>query len=241
MRLGAGFEEHAPVAVAASPERGRYERTIPATPLDGGRALVRVARPTALGWFGTEVRVDAEARALAWQPRGGCAPPAACAPERGDVQHSGRLSLDLAVERPVGDRRLVLRTTAAGAVGPLVPAQELAYAGGPTTGPGYRFHEFAGRAVATQRVEWQLPIPFVAVPLGRFGRAAPRATLAPFAHVVYVARPADWQAARSGWYPAVGVGSLMFFDLLRADVARGLRDGRWTVSLDVGRAFWPVL
>jgi hypothetical protein len=29
--------------------------------------------------------------------------------------------------------------------------------------------------------------------------------------------------------------------LLRVDVARGLRDGRWTFSLDVGRTLWAVL
>ena len=141
----------------------------------------------------------------------------------------------------MGDHRLVLRTVAGGAVGPGVPAQELAYAGGPTTGPGYRFHEFAGRLLASQRVEWQLPIPFVGVPLGRFGRVTPRATLAPVAQAVYLARPAGFQPGRAGWYPAVGVGSLLFFDLLRVDVARGVRDGRWTFSVDAARGFWPIL
>jgi hypothetical protein len=29
--------------------------------------------------------------------------------------------------------------------------------------------------------------------------------------------------------------------LLRIDVARGLRDGRWTLSIDLDRDFWPVL
>ena len=138
----------------------------------------------------------------------------------------------------------MLRTVAGGAFGPIVPAQELAYAGGPTTGPGYRYHEFAGRLVASQRVEWQLPVPFVAMPLGRFGRTAPRATLAPFAQAVYVARgerllPAE--SARAGWYPALGVGTLVLFDLVRFDVARGLRDGRWTFSVDAARGFWGIL
>jgi hypothetical protein len=31
------------------------------------------------------------------------------------------------------------------------------------------------------------------------------------------------------------------FDVLRFDVARGLRNGRWTFSVDVGRDFWSVL
>jgi hypothetical protein len=39
----------------------------------------------------------------------------------------------------------------------------------------------------------------------------------------------------------VGVGALTIFDLLRLDVARGLRDGRWTFSVDVSREFWAIL
>jgi hypothetical protein len=31
------------------------------------------------------------------------------------------------------------------------------------------------------------------------------------------------------------------FDLVRLDVARGLRDGRWLFSLDVTRTFWGVM
>ena len=245
-RLAIAFETHDSVTVAARPEHGRYERTIPADPLDAGRIALRLSRPTALAWLGTEVRLDAELRATQWTVAEAACADAGCPPRPfpHGRHESGRATVDLGVERPVGRQRLVLRTVAAGAVGPLVPVQELAYAGGPTTGPGYRYHEFAGRLVASQRLEWQLPMPFVAVPLGRFGRTAPQATFAPFAQVVYVARgeaAAPFQPVRRGWYPAVGVGSLVLFDLLRFDVARGLRDGRWTFSVDAARAFWPVL
>jgi hypothetical protein len=34
---------------------------------------------------------------------------------------------------------------------------------------------------------------------------------------------------------------LTVFEVLRFDVARGLRGGRWTFSVDVGRDFWSVL
>jgi hypothetical protein len=74
-------------------------------------------------------------------------------------------------------------------------------------------------------------VPFAAVPLGRFGRTAPRATLAPFAHVAWISRPAGFQPSRHGWYPSVGVGALTLFDLVRFDVARGLRDGNFSVSV----------
>ena len=148
-------------------------------------------------------------------------------------------------ERAFGRERLVLRLTAAYADGTAgVPAQELVYLGGPTSGPGYRFHEFAGEMGGTIRAEWQTPVPFPSLPLGRFGRTAGQATLAPFAHAVYLARPAPGALGlreRGGWYPAVGLGAITLFDVLRVDVARGLRDGRWTFSVDASRSFWGVL
>ena len=128
--------------------------------------------------------------------------------------------------------------------------QELVFLGGPSSAPGYDFHALVGRFGATQRVEWQAPVPFFAIPLGRFGKAPATATLAPFLHAAYVARPvalpwlgeaATAPEAMGGWRPSAGVGALLFFDLLRVDVARGLRDGRWSASVDVGRAFWGVL
>ena len=36
-------------------------------------------------------------------------------------------------------------------------------------------------------------------------------------------------------------GLLIIHDLLRFDVARGMRDGRWTFGVDFARAFWSVL
>jgi hypothetical protein len=39
----------------------------------------------------------------------------------------------------------------------------------------------------------------------------------------------------------VGVGALTIFDLLRFDISRGLRDGRWTFSVDVSRDLWSIL
>jgi hypothetical protein len=45
-----------------------------------------------------------------------------------------------------------------------------------------------------------------------------------------------------GCWPSIGVGALFLFDLLRLDVAIGLRDpGGWRVGLDVSRLLWGVL
>ena len=119
------------------------------------------------------------------------------------------------------------------------PAQELVYLGGPVTGPGYDYHQFAGRVGVSARVEWRTRVPFVGLSLGPYGKAPASATLAPFATVIYSADAPSFAPDRAGWYPAVGVGALFFFDLVRIDVARGLRRGRWTFSLDVTRELWP--
>ncbi|MGZ8457054.1 MAG: hypothetical protein ACXWZ4_10690, partial [Gemmatirosa sp.] len=89
--------------------------------------------------------------------------------------------------------------------------------------------------------EWRTPVPFPSISLGRYGRSPARATLAPFAHAVYLARPSEGRSGQGGWSPSLGAGAYVFFDLLRLDVARGLRDGRWTFSVDVTRDFWRVL
>ena len=148
--------------------------------------------------------------------------------------------LDLA--KPFGSSRLVLHTIAAGVVSPdPVPAQHLVFLGGPSSGPGYNFHEFVGRAGVSQRLEWRFLAPFIPLPLGRYGRAPGTITLAPFATAVWIDRSAAFKASRQGWFPSIGLGALTVFDILRLDVAHGLRDGRWTFSIDVGRDFWSVL
>ena len=111
--------------------------------------------------------------------------------------------------------------------------QSLVYLGGPVTAPGYDFHSLHADAAVAAHAEWRFKVPFVPVPLGSWGRAPASATLAPFAH-------AAWLNGK-GWYPSVGAGVLTVFDLLRFDVARGTRDGRWSFYFDVSRDFWGIL
>jgi hypothetical protein len=98
------------------------------------------------------------------------------------------------------------------------------------------------------RVELQVPVPFVPIPLGRFGRIPGRAHLAPFVSVAAVrgSRSSSIQFPRSapltrGIYPSAGIGLLTVFDVLRFDVARGLNHGRWIFYVDVNRDFWNIL
>ena len=230
--------------VHATPFWGTYERTIPAFALRETRLSLALDRPTLAGPWGTEFRVGGNARVARWTATG------ANATDVEGVTQSGefvRVALAAGVERTYGRGRLVSRTTLAlvdpplGTSGELVPTQDLVYLGGPTTGPGYDFHQFVGRVGATQRLEWRTPVPFPAISLGRYGRAPASATLAPFAHVVYIRPRATLDSVPRGWFPSVGVGAFVFFDLVRLDVARGLRDGRWTFSADVTRDFWRIL
>lgn len=228
------YETQDALAVHATPARGEYAPTIPAWSIREQRLSLGIERPTALAMFGTELHLTAELRGGFYQSHG--------TEVAGSNPSFGRALLAADLERPVGDQRLVLRTVL-GAVGgsPAVPPQEYIFLGGVTTGPGYDDHEFAARLAASQRIEWRVPVPFVAIPLGRFGRAPASATLAPFVNAIYVTRPAEFRAERNGWYPSAGVGALFFFNLLRFDVARGFRDGAWTVSLDVTRELWGIL
>lgn len=236
-RLAAAYERHEPVRVVATPSRGRYEPVIDALAARAARVALSFDRPTSLFVGDTELRVRGEARAMRFRPDRAILP-------RGHLR-TVRGFVDASVERPIGAHRLVSRTTFAAvhAAPRSVPPQELVYLGGPTSGPGYGFHEFQAEIGGSQRLEWRLPAPFFAVPLGRFGKAPARMTLAPFVHTLFLARPTQRAPAHraAGWYPSVGAGGLLFFDAIRLDAARGLRDGKWTFSVDVTPELWRVL
>ena len=159
-----------------------------------------------------------------------------------------------------GAQRLTIRAVAAGTLG---MEQHFAFFGGPVTAPGYDYHSLWSVAGASVRAEWRTPVPFSPFSLGRFGRVPSRGAIAPFANVVYLSissncvelvsgsllpdgvgdRPrADGCLSRvNAAYPSVGIGYLTPFDLIRFDVARGLRDGRWMFYVDVSREFWRIL
>lgn len=228
--LELAYERHGTLSVHARPASGTFENTIPAISVRETRATLVLDRPTALTFGGFELGTHLALSAIRddhW------------ATIRSDLL---RPTLLLDLQKPFGSKRLLFHTIAAGVLsGDSVSAQHLVYLGGPTSGPGYDFHQFVGRAGVSQRIEWRFPAPFIPIPLGRFGRAPGTITLAPFATAVWIDRPAQFKTAAQGWYPSVGLGALTVFDVLRLDVARGLRDGRWTFSVDIGRDFWSVL
>lgn len=228
--LDVAYERQDPLTVHAQPATGTFAPTIPALGIRELRATLAFDRGATLtlGGFESDSRITLTGVRVV-------RPTAA-------RSNLFRPSVVLDVQKPFSTSRLVLHTIAAGVFGKdSVPAQHLVFLGGPTSGPGYDFHEFVGRGGISQRLEWRFPSPFIPIPLGRYGTAPGTITLAPFAAAVWIDRSASFKPAREGWYPAIGLGALTVFDVLRLDVARGLRDGRWTFSVDIGRDFWSVL
>lgn len=220
-------ERHAPLALRATPTTGRYAPLLAADRIDLGRAVI--------GWMltpaadGDEVHLTVQA-----QVSGAQATPLAGGGMVGYV----RGSAEVEGIRPLAGGRILLRThLAAVSAGAGVPVQALPVLGGPLTAPGYAYHSLRGRVGVAQRVEWQHRVPFVPLDLGRFGRVPSSLVLAPYGHLAVMRDAAgDWQSASS-----LGLGVVGFFDLLRIDVARTLRGGRWLLSVDVARDFWKVL
>jgi hypothetical protein len=235
LQLDGSLERQRPLAVRATPATGRFTPILPATPLRAVRLSLTAERPTALSFFGTELRLSGELRATRISTDD-----AAFQVPRSTV---GRAFASLSIERPFESGRLVLLTAggAVGANGP-IPAQEWLYFGGPVSAPGYELHELASVAGVTQRVEWRTPVPAPSFSLGRFGRTPGRATLAPFVQATFARRAVETDVLHpAGVYPSAGLALQPFFDLLRFEVGRGLRRGAWQFNVDVSRDFWDIL
>lgn len=214
-RVDVAHERHDSLRVRATPENGTYAALIPARHVDGTRVSVG-AQGAAYRIAGGTLVANGEFRVL-------------------DVDtKAARVAADAEFTRPLAGGQLALRTIGAAISSGDVAPQFLVYFGGPTTAPGYEFRSFAARRGLSQRVEWRVNTPFPSIDLGRFGHMPGHATFAPYAQGV-------WVDSRSGAYPALGVALEPLLGLMRFDVARGLRDGRWTFSVDLARAYWPIM
>jgi hypothetical protein len=158
---------------------------------------------------------------------------------RGGTPGADRVTARMQYERRVGAGSIVAMTF--GGLADDGFPQDLLRAGGPMTAPGYAPHQFVSRMLLSQRLEWQLPVPFPSIPLGRWGRSPARATVAPLAGILVHEERSATGNSKASAYPSVGAGLLVFFDLLRFDVARGLRNGRWTFGVDISRDLWRIM
>ncbi len=247
--LSGAAEHQRPVTVHAQPALGQYAATIPALAYDLWHGSLGAARDTPLDLFGFDVTgsVRADGRQRIGHYVCAVAGGSTCSFPPAD---SWGLSALADVRREVAGLQIVAQTAAevTGADRGAEPPQDMVYLGGPVTGPGYPLHGLVGTRGVAQRVELRIPVPFVSIPLGTFGRSPAQATLAPYFNVVGLDGGNVFQTLAPGVirqqrvFPSVGVGLISFFDLIRLDVARGLASGgRWTFSLDATRGFWPIL
>lgn len=221
--LEIALEDQGMVGVHAVPASGHFEPAQPAVALREARATLHLDAPR-FELFGTTAVAALSLSAVRDREQSGAQL----------TSELGKGIATLEATRDFGSSQLVMSFLAAGLTNaPHVAPQQLIALGGPVTAPGYDFHSLVGTRAGAAHVEWRFRVPFVAVPLGSWGRAPPSATVAPFVHTA-------WVDGR-GWYPSVGTGVLTVFDLLRFDVARGTRDGRWSFYFDVSRDFWPIL
>lgn len=240
-------EEDRPVRLTAQPASGVFEPVIPAWPLKGARAEVSGTG----GW----VSQDPTATRGTWQlsasagaysgsfevPWGPLVDPlpGAPMPRRSVRPLVGRAMALVQITKPLArDRALFLQTYAAAGGGRDTPPQWKAFAGGPWTAPGYNYLSFASDALMSQRVEFRKPVWGPSIPLGKYGKSPARVVLAPYAQLLMTTKS---EARVAGGYGSVGLGTLFFYDLLRADVARGLRDRTWRFTIDIDRGFWGML
>jgi hypothetical protein len=231
------WESDAPVPLVSPALGGAFRPSLAAWRLQGVRAEVR-------GRGGWVPMADAKTRGL-WAFEG------SAGILHGNDGAGGRVAPTLAraqgfviAERALaGDRAVVGMVHGGAAFGAPLAPQWHVFAGGPYSAPGYDFQAFAGAAFVSPRLEFRQPVPAPAVPLGRYGRAPGRVVLAPYVQATaFLAREGSAVPTRaSGVYPSVGLGALTFFDLLRVDVARGVRGGGWRVAVDIDRGFWGVL
>jgi hypothetical protein len=230
------YDSEAPLVVQAQPVSGAFEPVRPAWRLRGVRAELsqegRYGEPgsatgswTWLGIVSSSSGTDLDGARVT--PR------------------AVRIEADARMEWPLaGAQTFVLTTRVGGTMGDDLPPQWLQLAGGPWSGPGYAFHELAGRFVLSPRAEWRVPVPFPAIPLGKYGKSPGRMQLIPFAQAVVLGgTSADPRVSPrpDGVYPSAGIGALLFYDLLRVDVSRGLRDGAWRFAIDIDRSFWNIM
>lgn len=131
----------------------------------------------------------------------------------------------------------------AGAASNRLPRHRPFVLGGRGTLPGEGFREWGGRYAALGRLDLRFPVPFIPIPLGSFGSTGDRARGSLFV----TAGGAGGAIAGAPWRPSDGVRPVVggvleiFQDLLRAELGYSLRDRRFGFSVDVQRAFWPIL
>jgi hypothetical protein len=234
-KLDGAYVVQRALAVNATPARGAFEPTVAAWPMEGSQFDLSAGRDMSMA--GGDLRVDLSLRSADLRVSGGFSD---------SLMGDSRFARTSAEVRFTRDRpNNALRLSAVGAIAgtngsdPL-PPQALVYLGGPVSGPGYDYHAFRARRALALHAEYGVDVPFPSIPLARYGRSPASARLLPVAHVVALGAAAPESHHADGWYPSLGVALEFFYDVLRVEAARGLRDGRWTFSFDLAEGFRAI-
>jgi hypothetical protein len=229
--LSAGYENATSVGVEATPATGTYRAnpSLGAPQLFVGRAAVSLTPRSLKPATGVRTRPVLTRGAI--QLEG----------STGDVDFV-RISGDGALEMSLGSSSLELR--AAGGWGSAeLPAYRSFVLGGRGTLPGEPFRGYGGRTFMLARMEWDVPVPFFAMPLGAYATTGRTLTLGPF----LAAGWSDRSLAGTPWRdtpgvrPVAGLAAECFMRLLRVEAGVGLRTGDVTVLVDFSPAWWGVL
>jgi hypothetical protein len=143
---------------------------------------------------------------------------------------------------PVGATVLVVRAWGGWGSADLPPHRSFVL-GGRGTLVGDPFRAWGGRYAAFGSVEWQLPIPFPAAPLGPFANTGRELVLAPYVSLGWAGGALagmPWQPS-DGVRPVLGLAVEWFHRFFRLDIGWSPRANNVGVVLDVRRDLWDIL
>lgn len=214
-----GWEDPGPLRIAASPSRGGFR---PQPDLGGAgywAGAIGLGRG-AEGAGGWTLRLDGGTGQTAW----------------------GRATLQGQGGMRVGATELRLRGYG-GVTTDLAPPWRTFVLGGRGTLLGDDYRAWGGRRMGWGSVEWRIPIPVLAIPLGDFASTGHLATVAPFV-------AGGWTGGSVPGMPwhstgptraSAGVALELFYQLVRIEAGRSFQTGKVGVTFDVSRGWWGVL
>lgn len=209
----------------AKPASGRFHPVPQLLPFEEGRAALEVDLRDGGAFGSANWHLTAKIGAIRGRP----ATPGSNLETWGKTQSNVSLTFNL------GQLQIHQSLFGVAIFGPTpAPTHHLVLFGGNVSAPGYDFHSLSGKTGISHRLEPRFKAPFPRISLGGFGKTPGQITVAPYVNTV-------WMDGAVGWRPSAGLAVLSIFDLLRLDVAKGLRDGRWTFGFDINRSFWGVL
>ncbi len=225
--LNAGYEDPSSIDVEASPAHGSY-RSNPA--LGSDASLVgRISLIRNSGELGAYRRPALTRGTIAFEGSSG-------------GNDYFRATVEGTVAMPLGPGTLGF--TAYGGWGTAeLPAYRSFVLGGRGTLPGEPFRAYGGRAIALGRLEWDFPVPFLAIPLGSFASTGQTITVGPFLAAGWTSDEVantPWDKT-AGVRPVAGVAAEFFLRLFRVEAGVGLKTGEVGVMVDVNPDWWGIL